>query len=119
MVRAIRGAITVENNNETDILTATRELLNSIIKENNISKDDVISIIFTATRDLDAVYPAVAARQIGFTDVALMCTNEMYVPGSLEKCIRVMMHVNSDKKNNELKHIYLKGAKILRPDIAK
>ena len=85
MVRAIRGAITVENNNETDILTATRELLNSIIKENNISKDDVISIIFTATRDLDAVYPAVAARQIGFTDVALMCTNEMYVPGSLEK----------------------------------
>jgi len=119
LVRAIRGAITVENNNETDILTATRELLNSIIKENNISKDDVISIIFTATRDLDAVYPAVAARQIGFTDVALMCTNEMYVPGSLEKCIRVMMHVNSDKKNNELKHIYLKGAKILRPDIAK
>jgi len=119
LVRAIRGAITVENNNETDILTATRELLNSIIKENNISKDDVISIIFTATRDLDAVYPAVAARQIGFTDVALMCTNEMYVPGSLEKCIRVMMHVNSDKKNNELNHIYLKGAKILRPDIAK
>jgi len=119
LVRALRGAITVENNNETDILTATRELISSIIQENNISKDDIISIVFTATRDLDAVYPAVAARQLGFTDVALMCVNEMYVPGSLEKCIRVMMHVNSGKKNNELKHVYLKGAKILRPDIAK
>lgn len=118
LVRAIRGAITVENNSETDILSATKELINSIIQENNISKDDVISIIFTATRDLDAVYPAVAARQIGFTDVALMCVNEMYVPGSLEKCIRIMMHVNTGKKNSELKHIYLKGAKILRPDIA-
>ena len=79
--------------------------------------EDVISIVFTVTRDLDAAFPAVAARQIGLTDIALMCMNEISVPGSLEKCIRVMIHFNTDKSNSEIKHVYLNRARILRPDL--
>jgi chorismate mutase len=118
LVRALRGAITVDNNDASDILSATAELLNEIIRRNDINRDDIISIIFTVTRDLDAAFPAVAARQMGLTDVALMCTNEMHVKGSLEKCIRILMHINTEKRNSDLKHVYLRGAKVLRPDIA-
>ncbi|HPU41979.1 MAG TPA: chorismate mutase, partial [Acetivibrio clariflavus] len=75
------------------------------------------SIIFTVTSDLNATFPAVAARNLGWTSIALMCTNEISVPGSLEKCIRVLMHINTDKRNDEIKHIYLNNAKVLRPDI--
>lgn len=117
MVRAIRGATTVENNVSDEIINETKLLLEKIVKENKIDIEDIISIIFTTTEDLDTAFPAVAARQLGWTSIALMCTNEINVKGSLKKCIRVMMHVNSDMANSDLKHIYLKGATILRPDL--
>ncbi len=117
MVRAVRGATTVHANKREDILESTSELLARMVGENNIGKEDIISVSFTTTNDLDAVFPAVAARQLGWTDIALSCTNEMYVPGSLAMCIRVLLTFNTDKKNNELKYIYLREAKSLRPDL--
>lgn len=117
-VRGIRGAITVENNTASEILEATGALLVGLVKKNNIDKDDMASILFTLTPDLDAAFPAVAARKLGYTDVALMCTNEINVPGSLKMCIRILMHVNTEKTNREISHVYLRGAKILRPDLA-
>jgi len=117
MVRAIRGAITVEENNYCEIIDATKEILEEIVNKNDLNQDDIISVIFSVTKDLDAAFPAVAARQLGWTDVALMCTNEIQVPGSLEKCIRALVHINSDKNKNEIKHIYLKGARALRTDL--
>lgn len=116
-VRAIRGAITVKKNDKQDILKETKLLLEKIVQENKIDEKDIISIIFSVTNDLDAAFPAAAAREIGWTNVALMCTNEINVPGSIVKCIRVLMHINTDKSNSDIKHIYLKGAKVLRPDI--
>lgn len=117
MVRAIRGAITVETNETNEIIDATKELLSEISQANKLVEEDMISILFSVTKDLDAAFPAVAARQMGWTDIALMCTNEISVPGSLEKCIRVMIHFNTEKSNKEIKNIYLKGAKVLRPDL--
>lgn len=116
-VRAIRGAITVEANDAHNILQDTDILLKEIIKRNVLLWDDIISIFFSATRDLDAEFPAVAARRMGLTGVPMMCWNEMYVPGSLDKCIRIMIHVNTEKKHGEIRHVYLKGAKVLRPDL--
>lgn len=116
MVRAIRGATTVANNNAEEILRETEKLLIDVYEKNRLKEDDIISIIFTVTNDLDATFPAIAARNLGWTSIALMCTNEINVPGSLEKCIRVLFHVNSDKKNDEIKHVYLNNAKVLRPD---
>ncbi|HHW49719.1 MAG TPA: chorismate mutase [Clostridiaceae bacterium] len=118
-VRAIRGATTVESNSHDEIINETKELLLKIVEENNIVQEDIISIIFSVTRDLDAAFPAVAARQLGWTSIALMCTNEIDVPGSIKKCIRVLMHINTEKRNSDIRHIYLKGAKVLRPDLAK
>lgn len=117
MVRAIRGAITVEENSKESIISNTKELLLRIVQENQVFEDDIISIIFSTTKDLNAVFPAAAARQLGWTSVALMCTNEIEVPGSLEKCIRVLMHINTNKTNKDIKHVYLKNAKNLRPDL--
>jgi chorismate mutase len=117
LVRAIRGATTVENNNMNEIIDETKLLLVKIVEENELVEDDIISIIFSVTKELDAAFPAVGARQLGWTNTALMCTNEINVPGSLEKCIRVLFHINTTKSNNEIKHVYLKGAKALRPDL--
>jgi chorismate mutase len=117
MVAAIRGATTVVTNNEQEILEATAELLEKIVEQNGITVEDIISIIFSTTKDLDAVFPAVAARRLGWIHTAMMCTNEIDVPGSLTKCIRVMMHINTEKKNDELKYIYLRDARSLRPDL--
>lgn len=116
-VSCIRGAITIDNNAKDDILTNTENLLNEIIKENNINIENIINILFTATNDIDMAYPAVAARKIGITNAGLMCMQEMYVEGSLRMCIRVLVTINSDKKQNQVKHIYLKGAEVLRPDL--
>lgn len=116
-VRAIRGAVTVENNAAPEIIEETRLLLLEIAEKNELSQDDIISIIFSVTEDLSAAFPAVAARQIGWNNVALMCTNEIDVPGSLKKCIRALIHINTDKSNDEIKHVYMKGAKALRPDL--
>lgn len=119
LVRAIRGAITVPENTKEAILEGTRNLLAEIINSNEIKTSDLISIIFTMTGDLNAVFPAVAAREMGLNDVPLMCSNEIDVPGSLRSCVRVLIHINTDKANSEIKHIYLKGAAVLRPDLAK
>lgn len=116
-MRAIRGAITVDVNKKDLIIEGTKELLQKIVEANNICEDDIISIIFSVTNDLDAAFPAAAAREMGWTSIALMCTNEINVPGSLEKCIRVLMHINTDKSNKDIKHIYLKKARTLRPDL--
>ncbi len=118
-VRAVRGAITVSDNTKELILEGTKELLVEIIKRNSLENIDMISAIFTVTQDLNATFPAVAARQIGWNDIPLMCTNEIDVPGSLEKCIRVLIHINTEKSNVEINHVYLKGAQVLRPDLVK
>lgn len=112
----IRGAVTAENTRE-DILSKTKEMLESIIDKNNLSVENILSIFFTATKDLTAVYPAVAAREINITKAALMCFQEMHVDGSLEKCIRVTLTAESDKKQSEAVHVYMGGAVVLRPDL--
>ncbi len=117
MVAAIRGAITAVSNTEQEILDATAELLEKMTEQNGVTADDIISIIFSTTKDLDAAFPAVAARRLGLKHTAMMCTNEIDVPGSLRKCIRIMMHINTEKKNEELKYIYLRDARSLRPDL--
>ena len=116
-VRGVRGATTSDSNSREDILLATHDLITGIIEANEIVVDDVASILFSTTADLNAEFPAVAARNLGFTNTALECLVEMNVPGSLARCIRVLMHVNSDKQQKEIRHIYLKNAKSLRADL--
>lgn len=117
---SIRGAITVEENTRESILQATEEMLNGIITGNHLAISEIIQIHFTCTKDLDAVYPAVAARKLNITEAALMCMQEMYVVGSLEKCIRcdVLIDMPHLKRQN-VKHCYLKKAAGLRPDLVK
>lgn len=114
-VRAIRGAITVEENREDLILENTRKLLKKIAKKNNLKGHNIINILFTVTPDLTAAFPAKAARELGWVNVPLMCAQEIPVPGALERCIRVMLLVNHDSEN--VQHIYLKEAQVLRPDL--
>ncbi len=113
----IRGAVTVEENSRECIWENTKLMLNEIINANNINIEDIVSIYFTCTRDLDAAYPAVAAREIGIVDAALMCVQELYVKGSLEMCVRAAVNIETYKRQKDMKHIYLKGAQRLRPDI--
>ncbi len=113
--RGIRGATTVVHNDREEILAATIELLQLMIEQNDLQTEDVASAIFTLTEDLDAVYPAEAARNnMGWTDVALMCGREIPVPNSLERCIRVLLHVNTMRSASEIRHIYIRGATNLR-----
>ena len=119
MVRAIRGATTVENNDREEIIEATKEMLETIISENNIKTEDMVSVIFTITSDLDKVFPAVAARKMGIVDVPLLDMSEPEIDGALNKCIRILMHINSDKQNKDMVHAYLRGATVLRPDLVK
>ena len=115
--RGVRGATTVAANSPQAILEATTELLRAMIVANNITVEDVVSAFFTTTPDLNAEFPAVAARNLGWREVPLLCGHEMNVPGSLPMCLRILLHVNTDKSGNEIKHVYLRGAKALRPDI--
>ncbi len=117
--RGVRGATTVESNDRNEILTATRQLVALMIRLNGIESEDVASAIFSATRDLNAEFPALAARQLGWLDVPLLCTHEMDVPGSLPRCIRVLVNWNTDKRQCEVTHVYIKGAEKLRPDLSK
>lgn len=117
MVRAIRGAVTVQNNDADEILQATKELLEKIISCNNIVKENIVDIIFTLTPDLNAVFPARAAREMDFNDVPLMCMSEIPVEGALEKCIRILLTLNTDKSQKEITHVYLRQAQTLRPDL--
>jgi chorismate mutase len=118
VTRGIRGATTVPANTREEILDAARELLDTIVRLNEIERDDVASIIFTTTPDLDAEFPAVAAREAGWTDVALECLHEMNVPGALPRCLRLLMHVNTELAQNEITHVYLRDAGVLRPEFA-
>jgi len=114
--RGVRGATTAEKNTAEAILAATRELLVLIIEANDLEVEDVASAIFTTTPDLTAAFPARAAREMGWRDVALLDAQEIPVPGSLERCIRVLIHWNTDKSAAEIQHVYLKDAQALRPD---
>jgi chorismate mutase len=117
-VRAIRGAINVTENTESEIIEATRELLNKIAQANNLEKEDIISVFFTLTSDLNAVFPAVAARELGWNEVPLLCAVETDVPGAMAFCVRVMMHINTELSQSQIKHIYLREARNLRADLA-
>ncbi|MBO8177482.1 chorismate mutase [Aeribacillus pallidus] len=118
MIRGIRGAITADDNSEQSIVESTLSLLRVMIKENDILPEEVASVFISATPDLNASFPAKALRSLeGWTFVPVMCMQEMPVPHSLEKCIRVMIHVNTSKKQEDIHHVYLKGAKHLRPDL--
>ncbi len=114
--RGVRGATTAEGNSREEILQATRELLTAMIDRNGIRPEDVGSALFSTTADLDAEFPALAARQLGWTDVAMLCGREIAVPGSLGHCIRVLLHWNTEKPAGEIVHVYLKEAVQLRPD---
>jgi chorismate mutase len=116
--RALRGAITCDANDREEILERTEHLLRELIGRNRVSEDDIASIFFTATADLNAVAPAVAARAFGLNDVPLLCAQEMQVPGSLARCIRVMLHFECERPRSELRHVFLRAAVSLRPDLA-
>ena len=117
LVRALRGATTVERNDAEDIAVATRELLTSMIEANDIDVEDIISVLFTTSPDLTAAFPAAAARGIGFQTVPLMCASEIDVPGAKPLCIRVMMHAYSPRTRAEVRHVYLRDAQNLRDDL--
>lgn len=114
--RGVRGATTVERDEREEILKATRELLALLIHLNGIHSEDVASAVFTTTPDLRAAFPATAARQLGWLDVPLMCSHEIDVPGSLDRCIRVLIHWNTATPQHQIQHVYLKEAQALRPD---
>ena len=114
--RGVRGATTVEEDTPEEVLRATRELLAMMIRLNDIQSIDVASAIFTTTRDVVSQYPALAARQLGWMDVPLLCGHEMEVPNSVPLCVRILIHWNTDTPQSEIHHIYLNEAQILRPD---
>ena len=116
MCRGVRGATTVNGNSKEAILAASRELLYTMVKHNGIDPLDVASVYFTVTMDLNATYPATAARQFGWYDVPLLCGYEIDVPGSLRQCIRILLHWNTPKSQEEIIHVYLHESASLRPD---
>ncbi len=116
--RGIRGATTVDRNDAQAITDATRELLEAIITANGIQPEDVASVTFSTTADLDAAFPAKAARDLGWVDVALFCCQEIHVPDSVPLCIRVLIHWNTTKRQAEIVHVYQGDARQLRPDIS-
>ncbi|SRR6266566_296246 len=118
VVRAIRGAVQVAANEREAILDAATELVTEVMDRNDLRTDDVISVIFTATPDLTAEFPALAARKIGFHDVPLLCATEIDVPGALPRVVRLLMHIDTSRSRPEIQHVYLRGAVALRLDIA-
>lgn len=118
MIRGIRGAITIKENTESDIVKATEKLIRELIVKNDIEADNVASVFISATEDIDAAFPAKALRLIeGWTYVPVTCMREIPVANSLEKCIRVMLHINTEKKQADIHHVYLEKAISLRPDL--
>lgn len=114
--RGIRGATTAAENTAEDILEATQELVTALIQLNGITTEDIASAIFTTTPDLTATFPATGARTFGWTEVPMICSHEMAVPGALTKAVRVLVHINTTKSASEIRHVYLKGARQLRPE---
>jgi chorismate mutase len=115
-VRGIRGATTVEINEKEAIITATEELLEEVCRQNEFEPQDIASVFFTVTTELNATFPAEAARKRGWTTVPMLCATEIPVPGSLPRCIRILIHVNTTKRQDEIRHVYLRRAVALRPD---
>ncbi|MDD3013211.1 MAG: chorismate mutase [Candidatus Gastranaerophilales bacterium] len=117
---AIRGAISLSENSKQEISSSVVELLNKIVKENMLNNDDIISAIFTMTEDLNAEFPAKAARtHMGWNEVSMICARELAVKDSLPMCIRVLIHINTLMDKKDIKHVYLRDAANLRPDIAR
>jgi chorismate mutase len=116
-VRAVRGAIQIDGNDRELILSGTAELISAVLERNQLRSDDLISMVFTATPDLTAEFPAYAARQLGLTDVPLLCATEIAVPGSMPRVLRVLAHVESERTRSEIRHVYLRGAAQLRTDL--
>lgn len=118
LVRGIRGAITVTADQRQAVIEATYKLLRKIQSENNFNTEDIVSVLFTVTPDIKSVFPAEARRLLGWDLVPLMCFQEIEVENALPLCIRVLVHINCDKKQTEIKHIYLENAVTLRKDLA-
>ena len=116
-VRALRGATTIAVDTEDEINVRVRALLREMLARNAVKKDDIISIVFTATDDVTALFPATAARAMGLGDVPLLCARELSVKEGTPLCIRVLMHVTTEKQRSELRHVYLEGARHLRDDL--
>lgn len=116
-VRALRGATTVAEDSEEEITERVQELLGKLMERNALALDDVISVIFTATADVVSMFPATAARGIGFGAVPLLCASEIPVPGAMPRCIRALLHVTTERAPDELRHVYLHGAQVLRDDL--
>ena len=116
-VRAVRGAIQVDEDDRDQILDATTELIRAVLERNALTQEDLISVVFTCTPDLTSEFPAYAARQLGFRDVPLMCATEMAVPGSMPRVVRLLAHVETDLPRAEVTHAYLRGAAALRRDL--
>jgi chorismate mutase len=117
-VRAVRGAVQIDTDDRDAILDGTTELVNEVMARNDLTTDDVISVLFTATPDLTAEFPALAARKLGFHDVPLICASEIAVPGAMPRVVRLMAHVETDRPRSAIQHVYLRGAAALRLDIA-
>ncbi|API86193.1 chorismate mutase [Francisella uliginis] len=117
MQRSIRGATTIAKDTKENVIEATKELLYYILTKNSVDSKDIVNIIFTATSDIRSVFPAVAAREIGLVDVPLIDCHQMMCDGALELCIRVMLTYNTEKKQQDIRHVYLHEAKKLRPDL--
>ena len=119
LVRGIRGATTAESNTKEEIIKKTKELLITLQRENNFKIEDIVSVFFSATPDLNAAFPARAARELGWDRAPLFDMKEIDVPGSLPRCIRILVQINCQKSLQEMKHCYLRGATILRKDLVK
>ncbi|MCW2912875.1 MAG: chorismate mutase [Actinomycetia bacterium] len=117
-VRAVRGATQVDADDRELILEATTELVTEVMTRNELTTDDVISVLFTATPDLSSEFPALAARKLGFHEVPLLCASEINVPHALPRVIRLMAHIETDRPRSAVQHVYLRGAIALRLDIA-
>jgi chorismate mutase len=114
LCRGIRGATTVDSNTKEDILNSAKELLQKMIDANGLQAENVACAIFTTTHDLNAEFPAAAARQLGWAHPALLCAQEMNVPGSLQRCLRILILYNTEKSAEEIVHVYIKGATTLK-----
>ena len=119
LVRGLRGATTCDADTPEAIGERTRELILELMSRNEIEHDDVISVLFTTSVDLTSTFPASAAREVGFGDIPLMCASEINVPGSMSKCIRIMMHIYTTRSRSEIHHVYLHNAQSLRDDLPK
>jgi chorismate mutase len=117
-IRGIRGAIQLDQDTPDEMVSAVSELLSQMLAANQLKNEDLISIIFTATPDLTSEFPAVAARKIGLGSVPLLCSVEVNVPQSLPRVVRILLHAQLDRQLSEVRHIYLRGATVLRKDLA-